>query len=121
MIAGFVVLLLCQLAGEAASRGLGLPIPGPVLGLVLLFAVLLVRARLTSSEDTGDVGEVSDRLLQNLALLFVPAGVGVIQHLHLLAQHGLAIAAALLGSTVLTLVATVLVFNAVARRSRTPS
>ena len=35
--------MVCQLAGEIVVRALGLPWPGPVLGLVLLFVILLIR------------------------------------------------------------------------------
>ena len=123
MIHGFVVLLSCQLVGEAASRGLGLPVPGPVLGLVLLFIGLRLRARWhpAESEAPAGVARVSDGLLQSLALLFVPAGAGVVQHLGLLREHGAALAAALVVSTALTLVATVFAFRAVARRLGEPS
>ena len=120
MIPGLALLLLCQLAGETLSRGLGLPVPGPVLGLVLLFLGLLayVRLRRVGPEvmaATG-VGRVADGLLANLALLFVPAGAGVVQHLGLLRDDGLALTAALIGSTALTLGVTASVFVAVARR-----
>jgi putative effector of murein hydrolase LrgA (UPF0299 family) len=116
MIGGFALLLLCQLVGEMISRGLGLPVPGPVLGLVLLFLGLLAAERLrqpgTIVDDT--VAPVAEGLLRNLALLFVPAGVGVIQHLDVFVAHGLAIGLALVGSTAVTLVVTVLVFVALA-------
>ncbi|PNG25474.1 CidA/LrgA family protein [Methylocella silvestris] len=119
MVRGFVLLLLCQLAGEAFSRALALPVPGPVLGLVLLFASLQLYQRVSGTDRAAvgesDVGRVSDGLLQNLALLFVPAGVGVVQHLKLIEDHGLAIAVVLIGSTAITLIVTVLVFLAVAR------
>lgn len=126
MIHGFVVLLLCQLAGEAAARGLGLPVPGPVLGLVVLFVGLRLHARRRPAEaqpvePPEGLARVSDGLLQNLALLFVPAGAGVVQHLGLLREHGAALAVALVASTALTLAATVFAFRAVARRFGEPS
>jgi putative effector of murein hydrolase LrgA (UPF0299 family) len=121
MIHGFVLLLIFQLSGEAVSRSLALPVPGPVLGLVLLLLGLQAYQRLSrlDPEAVGRsaVGRVANGLLQNLALLFVPAGVGVVQHLGLLEDYALAITAAVIGSTALTLVVTVLVFTAVARRA----
>lgn len=122
MIGGFAVLLLCQLVGEVISRGLGLPVPGPVLGLVLLFLGLLAADRLQKPGTVvyGAVAPVADGLLRNLALLFVPAGVGVIQRLDVFAAHGLAIGVALVGSTALTLVVTVLVFVALAEKTAEP-
>jgi putative effector of murein hydrolase LrgA (UPF0299 family) len=120
MIRGFVLLLLFQLLGEVVSRGLSLPVPGPVLGLIFLFLGLMAFQRL-SGLDPEAVGRtwaarVADALLQNLALLFVPAGVGVVQHLKIFSDYGLAIAVTLIGSTAIALAVTALVFTAVARR-----
>ena len=119
MIRALALLLSCQLAGEVASRSLGLPVPGPVLGLVLLFLGLQVSAqrRGISAEtiDTTEIGRMANGLLQVLALLFVPAGAGVVQHLGLLGEHGGALFLALVGSTVITLLVTVFVFQIVGR------
>jgi putative effector of murein hydrolase LrgA (UPF0299 family) len=43
MIASLSLILLCQLAGEALVRGLSLPMPGPVIGLIFLLLLLLAR------------------------------------------------------------------------------
>ena len=119
MIAGFFVLLGCQLVGETLTRALDLPVPGPVLGLVLLFGALETGTarRLLDRERIGatGVGAVSAPLLANLGLLFVPAGAGVVQNLDLLGAHAAAFAVILVVSTVLTLVVTALVFRAVRR------
>ncbi|MES2718479.1 MAG: CidA/LrgA family protein [Pseudomonadota bacterium] len=93
LLQGLAILLLCQSAGEAAARLLHLPLPGPVLGLLVLVAGLQWR-RLRAP-----AGAAADALLQHLSLLFVPVGVGVMTHLALISQHGLRMAAALLLST----------------------
>jgi holin-like protein len=114
MIASLSLILLCQLAGEAIARGLALPMPGPVLGLVFLLALLLARDRfsvLARGPLQGDGVESASRgLLANLSLLFVPAGVGVVQKLDLVAAHGVAFAAVLAISVVVTLLVTVATF-----------
>ena len=117
MALGFTALLVCQLIGELASRGLGLPVPGPVLGLVLLVAGFAVwgRGRSDAEVAASPVARVGDGLLANLGLLFVPAGVGVIQYGGLLRAQALPLALALVGSTAATLVVTVLVFVGVSR------
>ncbi len=117
MVLGFAVLLVCQLIGEIASRGLGLPVPGPVLGLVLLVAGFAVwgRGRADAEVAASPVARVGDALLANLGLLFVPAGVGVIQYGALLKAQASALALSLVGSTALTLAVTVLVFVLVSR------
>lgn len=120
MIRGLAALLVCQLLGEAAVRTAGLPLPGPVLGLVLLFAVLLlVRARArpdgAAATSLDDTEATADRVLSVLGLLFVPAGVGVVTELDLFARHGAALALVLAVSVVATLLVTVFTFLAVRR------
>ncbi len=110
MLNGLLMLLVCQLAGEATTRGFGLGVPGPVLGMALLALLLLARPGLH-----GTVGPVAGTLLANLSLLFVPAAVGVVQVLPLLAREGVAIGAAILVSTFASLVVTALTFRAVVR------
>jgi holin-like protein len=119
MIASLSLILLCQLAGEVFVRGLGLPMPGPVVGLLLLLLLLLARDRfaiLARGPLQGDGVESASRgLLANLSLLFVPAGVGVVQKLDLIAEHGFAVAAVLAISVVVTLLVTVATFLAASR------
>ena len=110
MTTALTLLLLCQLAGEAAARLFGLSIPGPVLGMLLLFALLLARARLLEAVREPALG-----LLRHLSLLFVPAGVGLMRHFGRIRAELLAIGAAVVVSTVLTLAVTALVFQWVAR------
>jgi holin-like protein len=110
MIHMLALILCCQLAGEAMSRALSLPVPGPVLGMALLFALMLISSKLAEA-----VRPVGEGILRHLSLLFVPAGVGVVGHLRLLGENALAIGVALVGSTVLAIAVGALVFRAVAR------
>jgi holin-like protein len=118
MLQGFFILLACQLLGESISRGLHVPIPGPVLGIMLLLLLLAVRGWQTGEDparpDTP-VGFAADGLLRYLGLLFVPAGVGIVQSFHLVLANGVAVILALVGSTLITLVVTVFVFRLVSR------
>ena len=110
MIPALTLLFACQLAGEVIVRLVGITFPGPVLGMGLLFASLLAFGRGTTALE-----QVADTLLRNLSLLFVPAAVGVVQQSGLIAANGLAIFAALIVSTGLTLVVTVCTFRGIAR------
>lgn len=112
VIRGFAALLLCQLIGEAIVFGFGLTIPGFVVGLLLL-AVALAVVKTRFSATVADVETTSGALLANLGLLFVPAGVGIVQNLDLVAQNGVTLMLILLASTVITLAVTVWVFIAV--------
>ena len=110
MLEAITLLFLCQLAGEALVRLSGLNFPGPVLGMGLMLALVAAAGRSGAALD-----RVSDTILKNLSLLFVPAAVGVVQQLELIAAHWIAVVAAVVGSTLLTLVVTVLVFRATSR------
>jgi holin-like protein len=101
MIEAITTLLIYQLIGETLTFALGLPIPGPVIGMALLLATLALRpALLARIKATGNT------LLSHLSLLFVPAGVGVMVHFARLSDEGVAIIAAVVGSTLLAIVAT---------------
>ena len=119
MIASLSLILLCQLAGEIFVRGLKLPMPGPVIGLVLLLVLLLARDRFPvlarGPLQSDGVESASRGLLANLSLLFVPAGVGVVQKLDLVAEYGFAFVGVLAISVMVTLVVTVVTFVAASR------
>jgi holin-like protein len=122
MIRGFFILLAFQLVGEVAARGLGLPAPGPVIGLAMLVVALGLTQRWRPLDEAAlaesELGKAARGLLAALPLLFVPAGVGVVQYMSLLREQGLALAVALVVSTVATLLATVGVFLLVKRLAR---
>lgn len=109
MIPAVSILLTCQLIGETLARGLGLPVPGPVLGMALLLAGCLAVPRLAQV-----VLPTAQGILAHLSLLFVPAGVGVISHLDVLGGSGPALLVVLVASTALALVVGVLTFVGVA-------
>ena len=115
MLQALTVLFLCQLAGEVLVRLAGIAFPGPVLGMALLAGLLAAAGRIGPELEA-----VADAILKNLSLLFVPAAVGVTQQLELIARHWLAIGAAVVGSTLLTLAVTVLVFRATAHALERP-
>lgn len=110
MLETLTLLLVCQLIGEAIVRLAGLPVPGPVLGMVLMFAYLAWRGAVPDQ-----LGKTAAGLLDHLSLLFVPAGVGVILHLELVAAEWQAIGAALVVSTLATIAVTALVMRKLAK------
>ena len=102
MITGFIVLLVCQLIGNFTVDVLDVPVPGPVVGMALLFVVLLIRR---PGREAGAV-RAADGLLRHLQLLFIPAGVGIIQYLPLLAEAWLPVTAGLVISWLAVLLVT---------------
>ena len=90
---GMAWLLVFQSAGELLARGLKLPFPGPVVGMLLLLLALRFDA------VREPVGTCADFLLAHLSLLFVPVGVGVMTHLSLVSQFGFRMLAVIVLST----------------------
>ena len=117
MIAALAALLACQLAGEVLVRALGLPLPGPVAGMAILFGALVWRRhRAPEAEPVPPaLGEVADGLLRNLSLLFIPAAVGVVQYLGLLGTYAGPLALAIVVSTLAAMIVTVVTFRLVSR------
>jgi holin-like protein len=106
MLRAIFLLLACQLTGEAIHRLTGLPLPGAVIGLMLLIGWLaLVRA------ERPTLGAVSSWLTAHLSVMFVPAAVGLIEEGPALSHYGVGLVVATVVSTVLTLVITALVFR----------
>lgn len=110
MLGALTQLLIFQLIGELIARGLELPVPGPVIGMVLLFAMLVLRGSIDS-----ELQGTAQTLLQHLSLLFVPAGAGIMLHLHRVADEWLALTLSLIVSTFATLAVTALVMRLFAR------
>jgi len=106
----------CQLVGELITRALAIPVPGPVLGMVILFLLLVFRGSIPEK-----LSATTDGLLGHLSLLFVPAGVGVMLHFPLLGDDWIAITVALVVSTVLTIAVTALMMSWLAKHAATPS
>lgn len=110
-IRGLAWLLALQSVGELLSRGLVLPFPGPVIGMLLLLIALRFQA------VREPVSVCADFLLSHLSLLFVPVGVGVMTHLGLLSQFGGRMLAVLIFSTLIGLAVTALVLQLLIRKS----
>lgn len=115
MIAALTWLLLYQLTGEILARVLSLPVPGPVIGMVLLFVTLVMRGHFERPIPQS-MQHTANALLQHLSLLFVPAGTGVMIYLQLIADEWLPITAALIVSTVGGMAVTALILKALTHR-----
>ena len=104
MIETLATLLVFQALGEGLAYALSLPIPGPVIGMVLLLMYLMMK-----DDAAARLAPTSMELLRHLSLLFVPAGVGIMVHARLIAAEWLPIAVALVVSAVISIAVTALV------------
>ena len=111
VIAALTLLLIFQLIGEMLAGLLSVPVPGPVIGMALLFITLLIRGG-----PSEELRSTSNTLLQNLSLLFIPAGAGLLLHLHRLADDWLPLTLAVVISTLLSMAVSALVIKWLDRR-----
>ncbi len=112
MLSGFLQILLFQGIGELISKFVLPSLPGPVIGLVLLFSWLMFNQKINAS-----LALVGDALSQYLGLLFVPAAVGVVLFLPQLKDNSIAIICALIGSVFMTIASSALVLKILASKS----
>ena len=111
MVRGFALLLSLQMAGELLSAGLNLPLPGSVIGMILMLITLR-----TGLIKLAWVTEAAELLLKNLSMLFVPAGVGVMVYFDLIEQQWLLLTVATIASTLAVLAVTGLTARALTRK-----
>lgn len=111
MIAGLVQILFFQGLGELLSHLVVPLMPGPVIGLMLMFAFLAIRRGIPESVDA-----VASTLVQHLGLLFIPAAVGVVMFVPQLKAHALAVSTALVVSVALTIAVPALILKVMARK-----
>ncbi len=105
LLGGAVALVAAQLVGTAFMQGMSIPVPGAVAGLLLMLLALAIAGGVPDG-----LGRMSDFLLRHLNLFFVPAGVGLMAHLGLLARDGGPLVIAIVVSTLAGLVVAGLVF-----------
>ena len=114
----FLTLIGFQLLGEVLRQVFGLPLPGPVIGMFLLAAVLVFRQRGAGASEVQTppaIAQTANSLITHMGLLFVPAGVGIMTQTALLRHAWLPIVVGVIGSTLLSLVITGLVLHHISK------
>lgn len=111
MLNTLLTLLVFQTLGEGLVYVLSLPIPGPVIGMLLLLLYLILKKGVAAK-----LAPTASQLLSNMALLFVPACVGISVHLHRIADEWLPISVSLIISTVVSIVVTAFVVDRLKRK-----
>lgn len=113
MLDGILLLLIFQFLGEVLVRFTGLPVPGPVAGMVLLLIALIVR-----SSALQKVAPAANLLIGNLVLLFFPIGVGIVLEWDRYAAHGTALIVSIVAGTAIALVLVALLVKWLLREGR---
>ncbi len=106
MIKGITVILLFQGLGELVAQLTAFFVPGPVVGLILFLAALLLIKKCPP-----EVEQISAVLLSYFGLLFVPAAVGVLLYASDVLEHAVELIVILAVSTALTILVTAFVLR----------
>ncbi len=101
LIIGFMILVAFDQLGAWLMHSLGWPIPGSVVGLLLLFLTLVV-----SKNPPQPVVNSAEFILRHLAFFFVPAGVGIMLLFDLIVSEWLAMLVSMVASTLISLLFT---------------
>jgi holin-like protein len=107
------MLLVFQCLGEGVSYVFALPVPGPVIGMLLLFAFVTMRPGAADALEPTAL-----ELLRHLSLLFVPAGVGIMVSAQAVRGEAFAVIASVVVSTTAGIAVTALVTRALLHRQR---
>lgn len=99
LLAGLLVIFAFWAAGEGLGRIVPLPIPGSIVGMVLLAAALQLKL-----VPLAIVEEIGALVLEHMALFFVPLGVGLVRYTDVLKDEWLPITAGVIGSTLAVLI-----------------
>lgn len=110
MLYGLALILICQLVGDTLVKLLGLPLPGPLVGMLLLFGLCVVRGSVPES-----VKECGGALLRHMMLLFIPAVAGVMLHFERVGSEWLPFIVAGIGGAAVTLAVTALTLRLMLR------
>ena len=97
----FGVILGILFLGEVLQARFNLPIPATILAMILLLLLLMLKiVRLKWVEDMGNI------LLDNLSILFIPAGVGIMKELGVFKGKMISLSIIILISTIIVMVVT---------------
>ncbi|WP_257294837.1 CidA/LrgA family protein [Endozoicomonas sp. YOMI1] len=110
-LSGIVTLLFFTVLGDLLSDVLSLPVPGSVMGLILLVIYLQLSGGVSESLD-----KVSQFCIRYLAVLFIPGCVGIFFLSDLLLQQWLPITLAMLVATPVSLVLTAVLLQWLLKR-----
>src|SRR3546814_17085756 len=105
-----------QIVGEALARFTGLPLPGPLLGMLLMLAALMAYGRVPVG-----LRNTCHHLLKHLMMLFIPLVAGIMVYFGTLEREWIPFLLACIGGVALTLVVTALTLQWMVKRSKARS
>ncbi|WP_370830257.1 CidA/LrgA family protein [Clostridium sp.] len=78
----WILILFVYFLGEVSAKSLSLPIPGNIMGMIFLFIFLV-----TGIIKLEKIEDAAKSILGNLAFLFIPAGVGLMNYFGIVSNY----------------------------------
>ncbi len=104
LLKAFLWIFLFLGIGELIRYALDVPIPGNILGMILIFSALKLKLI-----QLKDVKPASDQLLKYMVLFFVPYGVGLMSYFDFISAYWMILSVIAVVTTLLTLYITAFV------------
>lgn len=111
IILQIAALFFISLAMNYIAKWMHLPIPGTILGIIVLFILLKTNVIKLSWIEQG-----ANWLLAELLLFFIPAAVGVMNYMSLLERDGIRILLVVISSTIVVMASSGLVASRISKR-----
>lgn len=108
-----LIILGIYLVGEFLSTSLHLPIPGNILGMVILFVLLCTKV-----VKVDNISTVTNFLLDHLAFFFIPAGVGLMASMGIIKSTWWQLLVVCLSTTVIIIGVTGIIVQAISKRTK---
>ena len=106
MLYAFAALFVCQLLGELIVQSMGLLLPGPLVGMVLLFIGLMIHGHVPEK-----LNQTTGKLFRHMMFFFIPLVAGVMMHIERMTAEWLPFMAACIAGAAVTLIVTALSFE----------
>ncbi|MCI6151824.1 CidA/LrgA family protein [Fusobacterium perfoetens] len=98
MFIQLLILLLINFLGILIQKIFNLPLPGTIIGMIILF--ILLYKKILNEEN---IGNICDNLIKVMVLLFLPAVVNLMEHYHYLKADIIKIIILLVITTAITM------------------
>lgn len=108
-----LIILGIYLVGEFLSTSLHLPIPGNILGMIILFILLCTKV-----VKVDNISNVTNFLLDHLAFFFIPAGVGLMASMGIIKSTWWQLLVVCLSTTVIIIGVTGIIVQAISQRTK---
>ncbi len=107
LIRQLLIILGFLVAGELISNAFNVSVPGNIIAMLLLLGALL-----SGKLKVLHIEEVTNFLLDHMALIYVPAGVGILTVIYYIKSVWLWLVLIAVVSTIVVMVATALIVSA---------